>query len=305
MIEILEHKNTSLINPAPKLHLSVQMALTRTERKRSWDDASCSSPNHHEFGWFWILQQSNFLRRKPLSVLCSLEAPWSKFLLPGCKLNKVNRWSGSEWEFHKIPTLFTGCTIESPWKVDDFTGGWSHSVHVAHLKRGMSPACAAAAGRHEEVLDLLLGTTGLNHDQQQWSTIAQWFLNEAIWNCPLESAQTSSHGWMLGMLPLRLEGKADPNLASADGGTPLFMAIQATCENSQSRKTYGRETSGDKASLHQNLKRNHMKSPCHNQNWSILIYVYDAIACHSKIRLIQLSQYLLSETTFSANFSAT
>ena len=27
------------------------------------------------------------------------------------------------------------------------------------------------------------------------------------------------------MLP-RLEGKADPNLASADGGTPLFMAIQ-------------------------------------------------------------------------------
>ena len=35
LIEILEHKNKALIDPAPKLRLSVQMALTRTERKRS------------------------------------------------------------------------------------------------------------------------------------------------------------------------------------------------------------------------------------------------------------------------------
>ena len=40
--------NKALIDPAPKLRLSVQMALTRTERKRSWVDGNSSSPNHHD-----------------------------------------------------------------------------------------------------------------------------------------------------------------------------------------------------------------------------------------------------------------
>ena len=35
MIEILKNKNTALIDPAPKLRLSVQMVVTQTERKRS------------------------------------------------------------------------------------------------------------------------------------------------------------------------------------------------------------------------------------------------------------------------------
>eukprot|EP00434_Breviolum_minutum_P021770 symbB.v1.2.019215.t2/scaffold1565.1/size111341/2 len=69
--------------------------------------------------------------------------------------------------------------------------GWV-DANLTKSTDGMSPACAATAGRHEEVLDLLL------------------------------------------------EGKADPNLASADGGTPLFMAIQAGHYSLVERLLYAR-----------------------------------------------------------------
>ena len=197
MVEILEHKNTLLTNPAPKLRLSVQMALTRREKEVETMLVRVQTI------MIWILQQSNFiLKRKLLSNVFSSRS-LRKFSLPGCQLNKVNRWSGSESEFHKIPTLSQVAPLKVLEKLMIPLVGHILST-VAHLLRGMSPACAAAAGRHEEVLDLLLGTTGINHDKQQWSTIAQWFLNEGSYEKKRVKNTNIFSAWMDVMMQLKV-----------------------------------------------------------------------------------------------------
>ena len=103
----------------------------------------------------------------------------------------------------------------------------------------------------------------------------------------------------VGMMRLRLEGKADPNLASADGGTPLFMAIQATWWEPQSRKSFGSwlEMIGERL-LGIKLPRS---------QWSELVDFDLCHWCHSRIRLYSafavLARACLVKSHFQPFFS--